>query len=237
MKTLKKQSLPSNRPKYIDKFEPIAKDIVVYEKDNKINNKRLTKVEISHLLSLIAEGRNFAYIHQKMIANHGRDISYTTVVRYKEKYALQLASIKEDFEYIALNEGLSRRDVRVKRMQDMANALEDVILDEKGQLATGNLRTLTEYRELNKQIAIEVGDMPAQPINVTFNNMTDDELKDFIASKMAQHKDMSVILAEKAGVRPTSHTLDDRVEQIIDAKFRELPGSGNRSGDNGTGAT
>lgn len=176
-----------------------------------IHGKRLSKPEIGQLLCMIGEGKSNAAIKRTFGRQFKRDIADSTIAKYKQRYSNKIAEYANNFDFCAINEGLARRGVRVTRLKEVAEALEDEILLPNGSLGTDNSRLIGEYRETMKQIAQEVGDMPTGTGDVTFVNMSDKELTEYVAQKMGQHKDMAVILSEKAGVRPTLETV-----QLID---------------------
>lgn len=175
-------------------------------------NGRLSKPELGNLLAMVGEGKSTKAIKRTFNRLYNRDISESTIAKYRKKYATKITEYANDFEFCAINEGLARRAVRVTRLKDVAEALEESILLPNGELGTENSRLIGEYRETLKQIAQEVGDMPTGTGDITFVNMSDKELLDYASKAMAQHKDLAVIMTEKAGVRPSLETI-----QIIDA--------------------
>lgn len=183
----------------------------------KMGSVRLSQEEIAVLLSLIAEGCSTRTIIRRMKYKFGREVSLPTLKRYKEKYASKLVEYANDLEFIALNEGFARRAVRIERLTRIAEAMEEVILDEDGGFA-GASRLIKEYRETLRQIAQEVGDMPTDGPDQTFINMTDEQLKEFVANGLKRNPDLSVILSERAGVRPQPQVelIDEDGEVISD---------------------
>lgn len=176
------------------------------------NNHRLDKEQMGRLLAMIGEGKSTKAIKRTFQRAYDRDLSDMTISKYKKKYASKIVAYANDFEFCAINEGLARRAVRVTRLKDIAEALDESILNADGSLGTENSRLIGEYRETLKQIAQEVGDMPTGTGDITFVNMSDKELMDYAAKAMGSHKDLAVMLSEKAGVRPSLETI-----QIIDA--------------------
>lgn len=170
---------------------------------SKINIVRFNREEIAILLSMIAEGCSNKTITRRMKTRCQRDVTVQTINRYKVKYASNLTEFANSIEAVALNEGFARRAVRILSMSKLAEAMEEDILNEDGSLTeNASSKMIKEYRETLKQIAQEVGDMPTDGPDVTFINMSDDDLKEFVATKLRQNGDLSVILAERAGVRP-----------------------------------
>lgn len=175
---------------------------------------RLSKPEMGFLLQLVSEGKSISATMRCFKRRFKRKIANTTVISYRKRYLSKIAEYAKDFDFCAINEGLARRSVRVTKLKEMAEALEEQIVDDDGQLNPEvNSRHITEYRETMKQIAQEVGDMPTVSGDIMFVNMSDKELTDYVAQKMAQNKDMAVILSEQAGVRPSLNTI-----QLIDAE-------------------
>jgi len=167
-----------------------------------VRSTRLSKVELADLLQMIAQGYSYQRIIKKFKAKYDRTMSTTTINSYKTKYEGRISEIAKDMESLAIEKGLTKKFNRLKKEQELAEALEDEIFDEEGGLKTTNDKVLREYREILKLIAQEAGDInEGYQGDTMFINTSDDELKELVQNKLKSNKDLSVILAEAAGVR------------------------------------
>lgn len=206
------QEIKANRRtpiKSIEERETEQMAIAAAENISLATHARLEKSQIAYLLTLIAEGLSNKAIIRRFDRRYDRKITIGTIRRYKERYVSKLSKYAQDMDFATLNESYARRAVRINRLTAISEAMEEAIINEDGSLAdNANAKIIKEYREALRQIAQEVGDMPIDGPDMTFINMSDDELKKYVAGKLKANKDLSVILAEEAGVRPTVQLID-----------------------------
>lgn len=170
-------------------------------------NKRgkFSEEELVDLLQMLAEGATERKIINTFRKRHKRAISSHTITQYRKDYAGRILEIARGLETLAIEAGLTKRNMRLIRLQELAEALEGVIFNDRGEIAEfTSAKLIDEYRAVLAQIGQETGDLQMAAIgDVNFIGMSNDELKTLAANKLAAHKDLAVTLAEKAGVRPT----------------------------------
>ena len=192
----------------------------------KSNKKALNKEELADMIVMLAEDATYLAIKNKFRRKYNRSIIDKTISKYKKKYEQKIFDLAQNFETLSIQVGLSKRANRIRKMQRLAEALEESIYDKYGNLLHDVVtKDITEYRETLKQIALETGGIDSgQSGDVIFANITDEDLKALVANKLGGNKALSVILAESAGVRATIPMLElknEEIETIEDAEIIE----------------
>ena len=170
---------------------------------------RLNKEQLADLIIMLAEDATIQAIVNKFKSKYQRNISTNTINKYKKKYEANIFEMAKNFETLSAHVGLRKKENRLRKMQRLAEALEETIYDPNDNLHHGaSSKIISEYRETLKQIALETGGIDtAQTGDIIFANVSDADLKALVANKLGGNKSLSVILAETAGVRPTAEPL------------------------------
>jgi len=140
---------------------------------------KLNKKQKTRLLELIAEGLTAPEINQAAAEfKQPFDVSKQQVDYYRKTRFAQLAELKREYENKALQEGLARKAVRVKRLQELAEKLEEDLFD-KGRIwlpmprkvgdeirmvGKFNRAQIDTYRNILDDLAKEVGDRERRSI-------------------------------------------------------------------------
>ena len=188
---------------------------------------KLPEAVIFDILLWTAEGCKWDVIIKRGLKRHSRMLSRTTIETYQKKFAPKIRELTAEWEREAVNAGLARKSVRISKLQKIAEAMENRILPEgqDGLEGTGtDLKALvSEYRELLKQIGIEVGDIDeGSGGDIAFINLNNEELAQKAAAILGRNKDLAVILSEKAGTRPR---VPESVQEQEDAHEKDLQDS------------
>lgn len=185
---------------------------------NPSQKARLTKPELTDLIIMLAEDATNQAIINKFKNKYNRTISTATIYKYRKKYEHNIFEMAKNFETLSEQVGLRKKANRLRKMQRLAEALEESIYDAEDNLTHGaSPKVITEYRETLKQIAMETGGIDSGQIgDVIFANVSDVELKELVANKLGGNKALSVILAEQAGVRPALEAPIDSEYKIIE---------------------
>lgn len=197
-----KKKVDSRKPsiEIVEGAEQIAKNLT------KTRSTRLNEAELTELIVLLAEGATDKRIINVFRKRFVRNISPKTIEKYRMKYRGQVLEQAKIIEIAAIQQGLSKRGTRLRKLQELAEALESDVLDADGELSIGARKgAISEYREVLKLIAQEAGDLAAIEIgDVAYMDMSDEDLKKMVANKLGGNPDLAVQLAEAAGVRPTA---------------------------------
>lgn len=206
---------PPTADQEVQQIQQAAKNI-------KMTNKRgkFSENELVDLLRLLAEGASERKIINYFRRHHKRVISSHTIANYRRSYAHRIAEISRDVDALAIELGLTRRAVRLKKLQELAEAIEGIIFNSDGELASENAKMIEKYLNTLEQIGQETGDLATHAVaDINFINMSNDELKQLIANKITAYPDLAKQLAERAGVRPSypiEKELDSKNERSVD---------------------
>jgi hypothetical protein len=175
---------------------------------------RLGEDELVDLLRMLAEGVSEQRIINTFKKTYNRGISSHTIKEYRQRYASRIMDISRDVDLLAVELGLTRRNMRVKKLQELAEALEGSLFTTDGELVTdAPAARIEKYLATLELIGQEMGDLSiAATGDVNFINMSDEQLKELAANKLAANPDMAKQLAERAGIRPSmpKEEIDER---------------------------
>lgn len=176
---------------------------------------RLPEEIVFDILLWTAEGVNWQKIQKRVLKKHERMLPKATIEKYQKEHASRIRELTSEWDKEAITAGLARKAVRLRKLQKIADSIEERILggdddDENDVIKAlaanpANLKALvSEYRELLKQIGVEVGDIDEGTAgDIAFIGMSNDQLMAQAAKILAKNKDLAIIAAEKAGVRPS----------------------------------
>ena len=216
----------NNRPRKHMKNMNVDEQMVQNAAKNiRLVNKRgrLGESELVDLLQMLAEGTSEKWIIKKFQKTYSRPLARQTIKRYRDKYAHRIAEVSRSLDALAIESGLTRRALRLQKLQALAEALEANILDISGELQNTNAQLIDKYLATLQLIGQETGDLGVGMVgDINFINMSNEELKTMAANKLAAHPDLARQLAETAGVRPTMPKEDNDEEKPSNYDLREL---------------
>lgn len=166
---------------------------------------RLGEDVLQEILLWSAEGMPPEKIQKRLIKKYDKMVTLPTIKKYVQEFTPRIQEIAREWDREFITKGLARKSIRLKKMMKVADGIEDILFPDDGDslnLEAGGTRLITEYRDTLKQIGVETGDIQEGNVDQLFINLSDEQLKKLAADTFAKNKDIAVILAEQAGVRP-----------------------------------
>jgi hypothetical protein len=204
VRRVKTDKQPHPKLKLVETANQAAKNI------KKTAGSRLSEEELTDLLVMLSEGVSEKMIIKRFKRKYDRGISASTMGNYRKKYASRIDQVAKDLKTQAIETGLTKKENRLRRLQELAENLEELMYDDAGEFVP-TAKLVSEYREVLKLIAQESGDLrPEGAGDIIFTDMNNEQLKEALAGKLAANKDLAVIAAERAGVRPVAPEVESK---------------------------